>query len=371
MLKFMVSIIRCPIEKIEVMENEKKIELKNMNKIELRKYFCKIKEKPFRSDQVLNWIYNQLVTDIQDMQNIPKNLRQRLSRECTLDALELAEVQLSETTGTKKYLFNTADNHKIESVIIPEEERNTLCISTQVGCPLDCKFCATGVMGYTRNLTTAEIVDQYIHAARDIGKKELTNLVFMGMGEPLINYAATIKALEILGSELNNAISRNRITISTVGIPQRIEDLANSELRVKLALSLHSPFDKMRSVIMPINDKYPLAQVLDAVKYYTSTTRTRVTFEYVMLKGFNDREEDLRELVRICSKVPSKINLIPFNSIAHMAPEGISANLVPSSFETIIEFAEELRDRNITVMIRDTRGDDIAAACGQLAIKHQ
>ncbi|MDX9925222.1 MAG: radical SAM protein, partial [Ignavibacteriaceae bacterium] len=206
-------------------------------------------------------------------------------------------------------------------------------------------------------------------AAKEYGKEKITNIVFMGMGEPLINYDNTIKSLQILTDELNKVISRNRITVSTAGIPQRIMELADSGIRIKLAFSLHSCFEDIRTKIMPINKKYPLKENIDALKYYAKQTKTRITFEYTMMKEINDRREDLTALKQLCSSIPSKINLIPFNSIKHMAPDGISAELEPTPFLKIQKFADELRNSNITVMLRDTQGDDIAAACGQLAIK--
>jgi 23S rRNA (adenine2503-C2)-methyltransferase len=191
----------------------------------------------------------------------------------------------------------------------------------------------------------------------------------MGMGEPLLNYDATLRSLQIFTSEFNKGISRTRITVSTSGIPKKIKELAGSGLRVKLALSLHSPFEDIRSKIMPINKKYSLAENVEAIRYYADKTKTRITFEYTMLKGVNDRKEDIAALTKLCNRIPSKINLIPFNSIAHMAPEGISAELEPTPFAKIEKFADALRNNNITVMLRNTQGDDIAAACGQLAGK--
>ncbi|MDP4116065.1 MAG: 23S rRNA (adenine(2503)-C(2))-methyltransferase RlmN, partial [Bacteroidota bacterium] len=296
-------------------------------------------------------------------------LRQELAESCTISTLKMLESEVS-FSGTKKYIFETSDGNKIESVFIPEEKRNTLCISTQVGCPLDCKFCATGLMGYKKNLTTGEIFDQYLLAAKDTGKEKLTNIVFMGMGEPLLNYNNTIKTLQIFSEELTTGISTKKITVSTAGITPKIIELADSGMKIKLALSLHSCFEDIRSQIMPVNIKYPLNKTLNAVKYFSKKTDTRITFEYVMLKGINDRDEDIKALAKICAFIPSKINIIPFNSLKHFKPEGFSAGLEPSSRKRIDEFADKLRNKNITVMVRLTQGDDIAAACGQLAIKY-
>ncbi|MBN1301560.1 MAG: 23S rRNA (adenine(2503)-C(2))-methyltransferase RlmN [Melioribacteraceae bacterium] len=349
--------------------SSKIIELKGLTRERMREFFSSIDEKPFRGDQVFNWIYNHLEFDFDRMLNLPKSLREKLNIYSQLNSLKLETTQNSLSTGTKKYLFNTSDNRKIESVVIPEKNRKTLCISTQVGCPLDCKFCATGVMGYKRNLTTGEIVDQYLLAAKEYGKENITNIVYMGMGEPLINFENTIESLKIFTDELNKGLSRNRITVSTAGIPDKIRMLADSGLRVKLALSLHSCFDERRDIIMPINKKYPLKDVFEACKYYSHKTKTRITFEYTMLKNINDRQEDVEALIRLSRQMPSKVNVIPFNSIKHMNPEGISAELEPTGMSRILEFVDKLRTENVTVMIRDTQGDDISAACGQLAVK--
>jgi 23S rRNA (adenine2503-C2)-methyltransferase len=348
---------------------DKKVQLKGMTLSELRDYLISIGEQKYRAEQIFNWMYNHISFDISEMKNLSKELRKKLSDNCELKTLELVDVQNSLSTCTKKYLFATYDNKKIESVLIPEKERNTLCISTQVGCPLDCKFCATGLMGYKRNLTPGEVVDQYLLAAKEKGKENITNIVYMGMGEPLLNFETTLKTVEIFTHELTKGLSRTRITISTSGIAPKIKELADKGLRVKLAFSLHSAFEDIRSKIMPINKKYSLKENIDALKYYAKATKTRITFEYTMLKGLNDRVEDIKALTKLCSSLPSKINLIPFNSIKHMNPGGISSQLEPTSLKDIHLFADKLRDNNITIMIRETQGNDIAAACGQLAVK--
>lgn len=347
---------------------EKKIQLKGLTLSELQDFFVSINEPKFRAQQVFNWMYNHLFTDFSEMENFSKDLRQKLTANCELQSLNLVTTQSSPSSGTKKYLFSTHDKRKIESVVIPEKDRNTLCISTQVGCPLDCKFCATGLMGYKRNLSAGEIVDQYLLAAKEYGKDNITNIVFMGMGEPLLNYEITLKSIEIFTHELTKGLSRKRITVSTAGIAPKILDLADRNLRVKLAFSLHSAFEDIRSQIMPINKKYSLKENVEALKYYAKKTKTRITFEYTMLKEINDRVKDVKALTALCSSLPSKINIIPFNSISHMDPNGISAELHPTPLDEIHLFADKLRNNNITVMIRETQGDDIAAACGQLAI---
>lgn len=348
---------------------DKLIELKSLSLSELKNYSIDLGESGYRGKQLFNWIHENHASSFDEMINLPTGFRNNLKENSRIDSLKLISTQGSNSTKTVKYLFETLDGNKIESVIIPEKSRNTLCLSTQVGCPLDCKFCATGLMGYTRNLTVGEIIDQYIQTSKNITPNKITNIVYMGMGEPLLNYEATEKSLNILLNDLGNKIGRTRITVSTAGIPHNIVKLADSGLRVKLALSLHSPFEDVRNKIMPINIKYTLKENIDALKYYAKKTKTKIMFEYTMLNGINDREEDLTALKKLCSQLPSKVNIIPFNSIAHMVDGGFSAELEPTPFEKVQEFAEKLMTKDIFVMLRNTQGNDIAAACGQLAIK--
>ncbi len=347
----------------------KRTRLKGLTLGELQSYFQQTGEPKFRAEQVFNWMYNHLADDFAEMKNLPKILRSELKESAEIDTLSGAGSEVSAETGTKKYIFSTKENNLIESVIIPEKKRTTLCISTQVGCPLDCKFCATGLMGYKKNLSAGEIFDQYKMAAKDYGKENISNIVYMGMGEPLLNYNETIKSLEIFGNKLTTGTSLKKITVSTAGIAPKIRELADSGLNVKLAFSLHSCFEDIRSKIMPINKKYSLVENIEAMKYYAKKTGTRITFEYVMLKGVNDRDKDLNALVKLCSTIPSKVNVIPFNSLKHMNPGGFSAQLEPTPGKRIDEFCQRLRDKNVTVIVRFTQGEDIAAACGQLAIR--
>jgi 23S rRNA (adenine2503-C2)-methyltransferase len=349
---------------------KKKTLLKGLTLKELKDYFTENGEPQFRGEQLFNWMYNHLSLNFDEMLNLPKSLRKKLQDEAEITTLNYIDSEISNETGAKKYIFSTKQDHIIESVIIPEEKRTTLCISTQVGCPLDCKFCATGLMGYKKNLTAGEIFDQYLLAAKDYGKDKITNIVYMGMGEPLLNYNSTLKTLKIFAEELTTGMSLKKITVSTVGITPRIKDLAESGLKVKLAFSLHSCFDDIRSKLMPVNKKYSLKQNIDAIKYYSKKTNTRITFEYVMLKDINDRDEDINALAKLCSEIPSKINVIPFNSLEHMHPEGFSAELKPASRRRMESFVQKLRDKNITVTVRYTQGADIAAACGQLAVNY-
>jgi len=352
-------------------ESLSKTMLKGLTLQELRDFFIVAEEKIYRGDQVFEWIYGHMVANFDDMSTIPNYLRKKLNLYCELNSLTLLSSEQSPRSGTKKYLFKTHDDLIIESVVIPDPKRITLCISTQVGCPLDCQFCATGLMGYKRNLSSAEIMDQFLMVSRDYGTDKISNIVYMGMGEPLLNYANTLKTLQIFAEGKTKDITLRRITVSTAGIAPKIVELADSGIKVKLALSLHSMFEETRNKIMPINKKYSLAENLEAVKYYSKQTDTPITFEYVMLKDVNDRTEDLDALIKLCKSVSCKINVIPFNSISHMTPTGLAHELQPSQKSRIDEFVKTLRENNIVVMVRYTQGDDIAAACGQLAYKFE
>lgn len=351
------------------METVPKKQIKGIPLKELRVLMRAHNQPAYRADQIFNWLYNKTEFDFNRMENIPKKLRKEFSNKFQTSALQLIETSVSCDSSTVKYLFKTYDENKIESVVIPDSDRRALCVSTQAGCPLECKFCATGLMGFKRNLSSAEIVDQYARAAIEQNPFKITNLVYMGMGEPLLNYDETLKSLEIFIDELATGLGRSRITISTSGIPRRIIDLADSGFRVKLALSLHSCDNEIRSAIMPINKKYPLKDNIEAVKYYAKKTGSRITYEYLTLKGINDRKEDVNALAKLCNQTPSKVNLIPFNSLAHMSPSGLSAELIPMTRDEINSFASALRKKNVSVFIRKTQGNDIAAACGQLAAK--
>jgi 23S rRNA (adenine2503-C2)-methyltransferase len=362
------EIITNTVDKTDT--RHKKVILKGLTLDELQNYFESIGEDKYRASQVFNWMYNHLSINFDEMLNLSKTLRKKLYEENEILTLDYLDSEISPSSGTKKFIFATKENHKIESVIIPEDKRITLCISTQIGCPLDCKFCATGLMGYKKNLSPGEIFDQYLLASKNYNENKITNIVFMGMGEPLLNYKSTLKTLNIFSDELSMGISLKKITVSTAGIAPKIKELADSGLKVKLAFSLHSCFEDIREKIMPITKKYSLKENIEALKYYSQKTKTRITFEYVMLKDINDREEDVKALVNLCSQIPSKINVIPFNSLKHMNPDGISAELEPTPRHKIEDFINKLRNRNITVTVRLTQGEDIAAACGQLAVKY-
>jgi len=346
----------------------KKSNLKGKTLDELREFFESIDEDKFRAVQVFQWLYQKKVNSFDEMTNLSKSLRQKLNQIASINSLELVEIQTSQKTDTKKFVFKCEDSSLIESVLIPDQDRLTLCLSTQVGCPLDCQFCATGQMGYKRNLSVYEIIDQYIQTSK-FSSKPITNIVYMGMGEPFLNYENTLKSLSIFSSDLAFDISAKKITVSTAGIPEKIIDFANQPFKGKLAFSLHSTDEEIRSLIMPINKKYSLKQNIEALEYFYKQTKRRITFEYILLKGINDSDKDVQGLVKLSRRIPSKINIIPFNSIAHTNPVGFAAQLKPTSQEEFDEFVEKLRRNNLTVFVRNTKGSDIEGACGQLATK--
>ena len=341
-----------------------KVNLLGMSQSDLERFFTAHDEKPFRARQLLKWIYQRGVTDFDAMTDLSKATRAWLS--------EQAEVSVPKVTsrrdakdGTVKWLFASGAGQAVETVFIPEPGRGTLCISSQVGCALDCAFCATGAQGFNRNLSSAEIVGQVWQAIRELprrdnGEPAVTNVVFMGMGEPLANYRNVAPVLDLLVSDLAFGLSRRRVTVSTSGLVPLMEKLGN-ECNVALAVSLHAPNDELRDAIVPINKLHPIAALLEACWSYAAKHANRfVTFEYVMLRGVNDSLAHADQLVRLLKGKPAKINLIPFNPFPNTQFERSSA-------DTIRQFQERLRQRGLVATTRKTRGEDIDAACGQLA----
>ena len=330
----------------------------------MQNYFAELGEKPFRAGQVLQWIHQYGVDNFDAMTNLSKALRQRLQDSAEIRGPEIALDQVA-ADGTRKWLLRLADGNCIEAVFIPEAERGTLCVSSQVGCTLNCAFCATGHQGFNRNLETHEIIAQMWVANRALGRdpkgeRIITNVVLMGMGEPLLNFDNVIPAVKIMLDDLGYGLSRRRVTLSTAGMVPMIKRL-REECPVSLAVSLHAPNDALRDELVPLNRKYPIEQLLEACKQYVEgDARRRVTFEYVMLAGVNDSIEHARELVRILEGVPAKVNLIPFNPFPQ-------TRFARSDAATIARFRDVLMEANLTTMTRKTRGDDIDAACGQLA----
>lgn len=342
------------------------VNLLGMPKAELEEFFVGMGEKPFRARQVLQWMHQRNESDFDAMTDLSVNLRQELDKVARIDLPTVLSEKTS-ADGTVKWLFESGAGQAVESVFIPEPGRGTLCISSQVGCALDCAFCATGAQGFNRNLNTAEIIGQVNHANRHLarrsnGEPAVTNVVFMGMGEPLANYRALVPALRILLSDLAYGLSRRRITVSTSGIVPHIERLAD-DCNVSLAVSLHAPNDELRNRLVPINRVHPIAELLDACWRYAAKRSNRfITFEYVMLSGVNDSLKHADQLAELLLGKAAKINLIPFNPFDGNEFERSGAS-------TIRQFQERLRQRGLVATTRRTRGDDIDAACGQLAGK--
>ncbi len=322
------------------------------------------KEPKFRAKQIWSWLWQKSATDFDSMSNLSLTLREKLKHHFDILPVTVATSQIS-TDRTIKSGFRLHDNHLIEGVLIPADDRMTACVSSQVGCSLTCKFCATGYMDRLRNLTAAEIYDQVVlikKQAEENYSQPLTNIVYMGMGEPLLNYNAVLESVERITAEDGLNWSPKRITVSTAGIAKMIRKLGDDGVKFNLALSLHAANDEKRNQIMPINETNSLKNLGEALNYFYQKTRNRITFEYIVFYGFNDKQEDARELYEFCKRVPSKVNIIEYNPIAE-------ANYKNADPKAIDNFANYLQDKGITVNIRRSRGKDIDAACGQLAIK--
>jgi 23S rRNA (adenine2503-C2)-methyltransferase len=319
----------------------------------------------FRAKQVAEWIYAKRAKDFASMTNLPAVLRAQLAEEFTFDALEKIRVLGSEDT-TRKYLFRLSDGALIESVLIPASpalygeasDRRTLCVSTQVGCAYACKFCASGLDGWSRNLHAGEIVEQVLKA-EELSGERVSNLVFMGMGEPLANLQNVMRAIEIINAPWGVGIGARRITLSTSGLAPQIRALADQPLQVRLAISLHGATDEVRQQIMPVNRKYPLDVLLDACEYYAQRKKQRMTFEYILIEDVNDRPQDASALARVASRVGAKVNCIPYNSV-----EGLEWKRPSEKRQDV--FMDILSRAAIPATIRREKGHDIAAACGQL-----
>lgn len=313
--------------------------------------------EPYRASQIFKWIWNKGTEDFSQMTDIKKSIREELSKNFSIKGLKLIKVK-SSRDGAKKFLFELEDGKLMETVHIPDGKRNTVCVSTQVGCPLKCRICYTGGVPFKKNLKFYEIVDQVLQVEKLL-KTRITNVVLMGMGEPLLNYEESLKAVETINSNIGLGIGARRITLSTAGIVPEIYRLAEFPLQIKLAISLNATDDSTRDVLMPINRKYPLKELLKAVRFFTEKKRKRVTFEYVVIKGLNDRKEDIERLPGLLSKIPCKINLIPFNPFP-------GAKFTSPSKRDMEKLLELLYPRLPCVTIRNSKGSDILAGCGQL-----
>lgn len=341
-----------------------KTNLLGLTRGDMEEFFRSLGEKPFRATQVMQWIYHEGVDDFDAMTNLGKVLRARLK---AVAEIRLPAVALDQPSrdGSRKWLLRVDDHNHVEMVFIPDGERATLCVSSQVGCALACSFCSTARQGFNRNLATAEIVGQVLLAQRAIGlpqnrgERVITNVVLMGMGEPLLNFDHVVKATDVMQDDLAFGISKRRVTLSTAGVVPMIEKL-REHADISLAVSLHAPTDELRNELVPINRKYPIAELLAACRHYVEgRPHRRVTFEYVMLAGVNDSEAHARALARLLRSVPSKVNLIPFNPF----PGGPYRC---SDAHAIERFRDIMYEAGIVTITRKTRGEDIDAACGQL-----
>ena len=337
-----------------------KTDLKNLSQEKLVSFVESMGQPTFRGRQILAWIYKPGITDFSEMTDLAKEFRALLPDHAFISRFENPLTQVS-ADGTVKFGFTLHDSRMIESVLIPEEDRNTICVSSHVGCAMGCTFCLTGTMGFIRNLTTAEIVNQ-VCAVRDYmlanNTGQLTNIVFMGMGEPLANLENLIDSISLLTEQRGLDFSNRRITVSTCGlVPQMIKLGENTD--VNLAISLHAPDDATRSKIMPVNDRYPIAELLEGCRRFPHKKRQRIMFEYTMLEGINDSDAQARQLVRLLRDIPCKLNLLSMNETggAYSSPKR----------DRVLAFQKILRDNGLTAFIRRSRGSDISAACGQLA----
>ena len=337
--------------------------LLGLRRPDMQAYFAEIGEKPFRASQVLKWIYHFGVDNFDLMTNLSKPLRRRLGEIATIDAPEIVTCQVA-ADGTHKWLMKVSGDDCVETVFIPEAERGTLCISSQVGCALDCSFCSTAQQGFNRNLSVAEIIGQVWLACRELGhspngRRVITNIVLMGMGEPLVNFENVVKAMDLMMDDLAVGLARRRITLSTAGIIPALDRL-RERCPVSLAVSLHAPNDELRSQLVPLNRKYPVRELVDACRRYVrQSPKSQVTFEYVMLAGVNDSADHARQLVKLLRDVPAKVNLIPFNPFP-------GTRYQRSCQTSIDQFRDILLNAGLITITRKTRGDEIDAACGQL-----
>lgn len=336
------------------MPNPLRTDLKNLTLPALEQFLQGQGKERYRATQIFKWLYQHDVSNFDEMTNVSKALRTELAQTASISRLEPETIEVG-NDGTRKYLFMLEDGNAVESVIIPDEDRNTLCISSQAGCAMQCAFCLTGTFNLTRNLTTAEIVNQILAVRRDV---EVRNIVMMGMGEPLHNLDNVIPALQIMAEDNGMQLSSRRVTVSTCGLVPELERLGR-EITVNLAVSLNATTDELRDRIMPVNKAYPIATLLAALKNYPLPGRRKITIEYVLLGGLNDTPEDAKRLVRLLSDIPCKINLIPFNPHE-------KADFRPPTRAALDAFHKYLLDRHFTVITRDSRGSDISAACGQL-----
>ena len=341
-----------------------KIDIRSLTENQIIEFFLDKGFDSYRGKQVYEWIWKKSIYSFDDMTNLSKDLRIMLDTHFVINHIEVDKIQKS-SDGTIKNAVKLFDDYTVESVLIPTDDRTTACVSSQVGCSLDCKFCATSKLKRMRNLNPDEIYDQVVtinNQSLKYFKRSLSNIVFMGMGEPLMNYKNLIESIKKISSDKGLNMSQKRIVVSTSGIPKMIKKLADENLKVNLALSLHSAIEDTRNRIMPFSTKFSLEDIKESLLYWYSKTKRRITFEYIVWKGINDSVEDINALVNYCKSIPSKVNLIEYNSIG-------DENFTSAS-QSIIDLYKDLLEKNkITVTVRRSRGKDIDAACGQLANK--
>lgn len=345
------------------MKQDKK-DIRALTKEQLRAFFVTQGDKAFRGNQVYEWLWGKGAHSFEEMTNISKKTREQLEANFVINHIRVDQMQRS-SDGTIKNAVRLHDGLIVESVLIPTEKRTTACVSSQVGCSLDCKFCATARLKRMRNLNADEIYDQVVaidNESRLYHNHPLSNIVFMGMGEPLMNYNNVIKSIDMITSEEGLGMSPKRITVSTSGIPKIIKKMADDEVKFNLAVSLHSAIDEVRTKIMPFNEKFPLKDLKEALQYWYQKTKRRITYEYVVWEGINDTKKDIDALVNFCFHTPCKVNLIEYNPIDDGEFQQASANALNN-------YISALEQKNIVVNVRRSRGKDIDAACGQLANK--
>ena len=338
----------------------------NSSFAELKSFFIKSDEKTFRADQLWNWLYVKGIAEFSGLNNISKNVINKINNKYYFSHFKVSKSLLSKD-GTRKWLFELEDGKEIETVYIPDKNRGTICVSSQVGCSLSCSFCHTGTMKFSRNLSTSEILGQVMYVKNFLkdwssksNKKKITNIVFMGMGEPLLNYDNVIKSINVITDEKGLAFSKRKVTLSTSGVVPKILDF-KEDSDVNLAVSFHAAFDEVRNILVPINKKWPIESLLEALKNYSKKRKhKRITFEYVMLEDINDSIKDARELVKLIKPFKAKINLIPFNPWPGSNYKASSPNKI-KIFKNFI-----LEEGKLVATVRSPRGDDVLAACGQL-----
>lgn len=342
-----------------LMEDIRKISLEELSTV-----ITEMGEKPFRAKQIHEWLWNKSAVSFDQMTNLSKELRSKLENKYSINALTL-DLQQKSSDGTIKVRFRLFDGHHIEGVLIPSDERMTACVSSQVGCSLSCKFCATGFLKRERNLDPGEIYDQVVilrKLANEHHSSNLSNIVFMGMGEPLLNYNNVLEGIDCITEPWGLNISKKRITLSTAGIAKMIKKLGDDKVKFNLALSLHATTDEKRNALMPINEQNNLEALIDSLNYFYELTGNKITFEYILFSGVNESVEDAKRLVELCKKVPAKVNIIEYNPIEQ-------ASFNKSKNQNREKFIAYLEKNRVTATLRRSRGKDIDAACGQLANK--